>query len=308
MEFKILEDDLGKRLDVFLQEKFPNFSRSHIQNSIKKEDSYILRNCKKLTKSGEIIKKGDQIFSVVNPPKEVEIRPEKVDFEIVYQDEDLAVINKPQGVVVHPCSSCPGGTLVNGLVFQLDDLSGINGELRPGIVHRIDKNTCGLLLIAKNDFAHVELSKQIAEKTCSRKYLGLIEGAFREQEGTVETLIGRDPKDRKKMKAFPLSDCSKNLKRAVTDYRTVEYLKDFSLIEFSLRTGRTHQIRVHAKYLNHPIAGDEVYGGAKKFGLYGQFLCAYKIKFVHPKTKQEMEFEIELPEKFSKILENLRKK
>lgn len=307
MNFEISEEDFGKRLDIFLQEKLSDFSRSHIQNSIKSEESYILRNGKKLTKSGELLKPGDQVFCVVNPPKQVQIKPEKVDFEIIYQDEDVAVINKPQGVVVHPCASCPDGTLVNGLLNEISDLSGINGELRPGIVHRIDKDTCGLLLIAKNDKAHVELSKQIEKKTCSRKYLGLIEGTLKEQEGTVETLIGRDNKDRKKMKAFPLSDSGRNLKLAVTNYRTVEYFKNYSLIEFSLKTGRTHQIRVHAKYLNHPLVGDKTYGGAKKFGLKGQFLCAYKIKFVHPTTKNEMEFEIDLPENFSKILENLRK-
>ena len=307
MNFEISEEDFGKRLDIFLQEKLSDFSRSHIQNSIKSEESYILRNGKKLTKSGELLKLGDKVFCVVNPPKQVQIKPEKVDFEIIYQDEDVAVINKPQGVVVHPCASCPDGTLVNGLLNEISDLSGINGELRPGIVHRIDKDTCGLLLIAKNDKAHVELSKQIEKKTCSRKYLGLIEGTLKEQEGTVETLIGRDNKDRKKMKAFPLSDLGKNLKLAITNYRTVEYFKNYSLIEFSLKTGRTHQIRVHSKYLNHPLVGDETYGGAKKFGLKGQFLCAYKIKFVHPTTKNEMEFEIALPENFSKILENLRK-
>lgn len=307
MEYIINEEDKGKRLDVFLQEKHPQFSRANLQNNLKKGNSYLLRNGKKILKSGENLRLNDIVVFNNLQPVEISSVAEDIPFEIVYEDEDLVVVNKPQGVVVHPCESCKSGTLVNGLLGKIKNLSGINGELRPGIVHRIDKDTCGLMLVAKNDFSHVELSKQIANKTCKRQYLALIEGALKIPEGEVETLIGRDKKDRKKMMAYPLTDSSKNLKLAKTQYKTVEYLNGYSLIMFSLETGRTHQIRVHCKYLNHPIVGDVVYGGAKKFGLNGQFLCAYKITFLHPRTKEVKSFEIELPTKFKEILKTLRK-
>lgn len=307
MEFEVFEKDKGKRVDAFLLEKFPSFSRSFIQNVMKKEAAYILRGEKKIFKAGEALRLFDVVFFESQEPKPIETIGQDVDFEIVYQDSDVVVVNKPQGVVVHPCASCKEGTLVNGLIKEIKDLSGINGELRPGIVHRIDKNTCGLLLVAKNDFAHNELAKQIASKICKRNYLGLIEGTFKEQEGVVETLIARDKKDRKKMAAYKIGENVPGARIAITDYKTVEFLKNYSLIEFSLKTGRTHQIRVHCKYLNHPLVGDETYGGAKKFGLVGQFLCAYKISFQHPRTKEKMEFEIPLPEKFEGILNSLRK-
>ena len=307
MEFEVLESDKGKRADAFLLEKFPSFSRSFIQNAMKKQEAYVLRGEKKIFKAGEALRLFDVVFFEIQEPKPIETVGQDVDFEIVYQDADVAVVNKPQGVVVHPCTSCKDGTLVNGLVKEIKDLSGINGELRPGIVHRIDKNTCGLLIVAKNHFAHNQLARQIANKTCRRNYLGLIEGAFKEQEGTVETLIARDRKDRKKMAAYGIGENIPGARVAITEYKTVEYFKNFSLIEFSLKTGRTHQIRVHCKYLNHPLVGDETYGGAKRFGLVGQFLCAYKISFVHPRTNEKMEFEIPLPEKFEGILNSLRK-
>lgn len=307
MTFDVLEENKGKRVDVFLMEKFPSFSRSHIQNAMKKGEAYVFRNGKKLFKAGELLRVSDKVVFDGQEPKQIEAKPQDVEFEIVYQDSDLAVINKPQGLVVHPCTSCKDGTLVNGLLKEIKDLSGINGELRPGIVHRIDKNTCGLLIVAKNDFAHNELAKQIASKTCNRNYLGLIEGALKEQAGTVETLIARDRKDRKKMAAYGLEENIPGAKTAITEYRTVEYFKNHSLVEFSLKTGRTHQIRVHCKHLNHPLVGDEIYGGAKKFGLCGQFLCAYKISFIHPRTGENMQFEIPLPKNFNLILENLRK-
>lgn len=299
-------EDKGKRLDCFLQEKFPQFSRAHLQNALANGNAFLERNGKKLVKAGEKIKQNDVIFFDEIQPKKLEVTAEKVDFEIIYQDGDLAVVNKPQGVVVHPCASCKSGTLVNGLVSEIQDLSGINGVLRPGIVHRIDKNTCGLLLIAKNDFAHVALAKQIALKQCQRTYLGLIDGFLKNPSGTVETYIGRDLKNRKKMAVFAEGQ-NPSAKLAITNYRTVEYFKTSSLVEFTLQTGRTHQIRVHAKHLNHPLVGDETYGGAKKFGLVGQFLCAYKISFVHPRTQEQMTFEISLPQNFEKILANLRK-
>ncbi len=301
-EITIKENNVGKRLDQFLQETYPEFSRSHIQNAISKATIVLERNGKILLKNGEKLKSGDKIIINITQPKQIDIQPQNMNIDIVYEDADLAVINKPQGLVVHPCTSCPSGTLVNGLLYQIKNLSGINGEIRPGIVHRIDKDTCGLLLVAKNDKAHVELSKQISNKTCSRKYLALIEGTFKEQEGKIQTLIGRDKKDRKKMAVV-----QENGRVAITEYKTVEYFDKYSLVEFSLKTGRTHQIRVHAKYLNHSIVGDITYGGAEKFGLKGQFLCAYKISFIHPTTLKPMEFEIKLPDNFNKILDLLRK-
>lgn len=306
IEISVKKEDSGKRLDGFLQEKFPEFSRSFLQNALKNKDAFLKRGSKEFFKAGEKIKEGDIVFFEKISPKKLEVKAEKIPFEIVYQDSDLAVINKPQGIVVHPCVSCKSGTLVNGLVGEISDLSGINGVLRPGIVHRIDKNTCGLLIVAKNDLAHVSISKQIASKRCQRKYLGLIDGFLKEESGVVETYIGRDKKDRKKMAVYLAGENTAS-KLAITEYKTIEYFKNNSLIEFSLKTGRTHQIRVHAKFLNHPLVGDETYGGQKKFGLSGQFLCAYKIKFVHPTLGKEMEFEISLPQNFQKILEALRK-
>lgn len=306
MQIKINENK-NQRLDIFLNEMYPDYSRAFIQNKIRNKEITLFRNLKQINKPGELIKSGDIIDINFEEPKEISAKPEQVEFEIVYQDSDIAVINKPQGVVVHPCSTCLSGTLVNGLLNKIKDLSGINGALRPGIVHRIDKNTCGLLIIAKNDFAHINLAKQISEKTCARKYLALVQGTIKPDIGIVETKLARDKKDRKKMKAYDMNENIANAKIAITEYKTIEFFKDFSLVEFSLKTGRTHQIRAHAKFLNHPIVGDETYGGLKKFGLIGQFLCAYQIKFIHPRTKKEMKFQIELPEKFLKILQNLKK-
>ncbi len=314
MENKIVIEsiDVGKRLDQFLQEKLTDFSRAHIQNAILKGQVKIIRNSKilenneknnkKSLKNGEKLKINDNILYFFEEPKEIDLKPENLFLDIIYEDDDLAVINKPQGLVVHPCSSCRDKTLVNGLLYQIKNLSGINGEIRPGIVHRIDKDTCGLLLVAKNDKSHFDLSKQIANKTCSRKYLALIEGSFKNPDGVVETLIGRDIKNRKRMAVV-----KENGRIAITEYKTVDSFKNYSLVEFSLKTGRTHQIRVHSKFLNHPIVGDLIYGGADKFGLNGQFLCAYKISFIHPTTKKNMEFQIELPDKFKKIINNLDK-
>ena len=220
----------------------------------------------------------------VQKPEKVSTEAEDIDFEIIYQDKDLAVINKPQGLVVHPCSSTKSGTLVNGLLYRIKDLSGINGELRPGIVHRLDKDTSGLLLIAKNDFAHVNLAEQIKNKSCHRNYLALLEGNLKNEEGKIETYIKRDPKDRKKMSV------QSDGRVAITDYKVLKRFDKTCLVEFSLQTGRTHQIRVHAKHLNHPVVGDKLYGKEVK-GLVGQLLHAYKIEFTHPRTGKIMKFE-----------------
>ena len=293
----IVAENVG-RLDVFLQEIFPEFSRSHVKNMIEK--GLVLVNEKK-QKAGFSLKAGMKISVDIKQPEKISTEAEDVDFEIVYQDKDLAVINKPQGLVVHPCSSTKSGTLVNGLLYKIKDLSGINGEFRPGIVHRLDKDTSGLLLIAKNDMAHVSLAEQIKNKTCHRNYIAILDGNLKEDSGRIETFIKRDPKDRKKMSV------QADGRIAITDYRVLERFEKTCLVEFSLQTGRTHQIRVHSKHLNHPIVGDKLYGHEVK-GLAGQLLHAYKISFVHPRTQKEMLFEVPLPEHFLDYLKKQKSK
>lgn len=286
------ENQKGLRLDVFLLEKYPEFSRSHIKNLIEKG---LVKVDGKVVKAGYSLKNGDNIEVEVQKPEAISTNAEDVDFEIVYQDEDLAVINKPQGLVVHPCSSTKSGTLVNGLLFRIKDLSGINGQLRPGIVHRLDKDTSGLLVVAKNDFAHVRLAEQIKNKTCHRNYLAVLDGNLKENEGRIETFIKRDPKDRMKMSV------QNSGRVAITDFKVLKRFEKCCLVEFSLQTGRTHQIRVHSKYLNHPIVGDRLYGKEVK-GLAGQLLHAYKISFFHPRTDKLMTFEVDLPDYFKDYL------
>lgn len=286
-----ISENLG-RLDVFLQGQFPEFTRSHIKNLI--ENGQILVDGKK-PKAGFSLKPGMKVDVDVQAPEVISTDAEDVEFEIVYQDQDLAVINKPQGLVVHPCSSTKSGTLVNGLLYKIKDLSGINGQLRPGIVHRIDKETSGLLVVAKNDMAHVNLAEQIKNKTCKRNYLALLEGNLKDESGRIETYIKRDPKDRKKMS---VQDSGRI---AITDYKVLKRFEKSCLVEFSLQTGRTHQIRVHSKYLNHPVVGDKVYGHEVK-GLNGQLLHAYRLSFVHPRSQKQMVFEVKLPDYFEEYL------
>lgn len=286
------EDQKGLRLDVFLLEKHPEFSRSHIKNLIEKG---LVKVNGKVVKAGYALKNGENIEIEVQKPEAISTDAEDVDFEIVYQDEDLAVINKPQGLVVHPCSSTKSGTLVNGLLYKIKDLSGINGQLRPGIVHRLDKDTSGLLVVAKNDFAHVRLAEQIKNKTCHRNYLAVLDGNLKENEGRIETFIKRDPKDRMKMSVQGSG------RVAITDFKVLKRFEKCCLVEFALQTGRTHQIRVHSKYLNHPIVGDRLYGKEVK-GLAGQLLHAYKISFVHPRSGELMTFEADLPDYFKDYL------
>lgn len=295
--YKIKEEDSKKRLDMLVLEKYPDLTRSRIKNLI--ESGEIKLN-DKIVKSGEKVKEGQIVEFNIIEDKPLDAKAEDIDFEIVYEDKDLLVINKPQGLVVHPCASTKTGTLVNGLLARITDLSGINGVLRPGIVHRLDKNTSGLMLVAKNDFAHVSLAKQIKDKTCKRKYLALLDGNLKDDEGRVGTYLDRSKKDRKKI---AVSDSGK---LAITDYKVVERFPKNCLVEFSLLTGRTHQIRVHSAFLHHPVVGDDVYGSAVK-GLNGQLLHSYKITFVHPRTGEEMTFEIELPDYFKEYLNKLRK-
>lgn len=290
--FVVTQEDKNKRLDIFLLEKFPEFSRSHIKTMLEKKKITVNGN---VTKAGLSLKVGMKIEVEPLEIEKISTEPENIDFEIVYQDEDLAVINKPQGLVVHPCSSTKSGTLVNGLLYKIKDLSGINGEFRPGIVHRLDKDTSGLLVVAKNDMAHKNLAEQIKNKTAKRNYLALLEGNLNDLQGHLETYIGRDPKDRKKMAVL------KDGKLAVTDFKVLKQFLGCCLVEFMLQTGRTHQIRVHAKHLHHPVVGDKLYGKEVK-NLKGQLLHAYKLSFVHPRTGKLMTFEAKLPDYFEKYL------
>jgi len=298
LEYKVSEKDVKTRLDSFLYELDNSFTRSHYKNLI--EEGHVLVNSKKV-KAGYALKLNDVVSVEMIPARPIETLPQNIPLDIVYEDEDLAVINKPKGMVVHPANGNWDGTLVNALLYNIKDLSGINGEIRPGIVHRLDKDTSGLLVVAKNDFAHVALSKQIADKTCKRIYLALVIGNMPNDSGVVANYLGRDPKNRLRYAVVDNGG-----KYAETHYKVVTRYKDYSLVEFELKTGRTHQIRVHCKYLNHPIVGDDLYGGKSKFKTDGQMLHAYKLSFYHPRTNKYMEFEAQLPEYFQKILSNLQ--
>lgn len=291
-EIVVDENGQGLRLDVFLSKIFGDFSRSHIKNLIEKSD--VLVDNKKV-KAGFVLKNGMTISVKFAEIEKISTLGEDIDFEIVYQDSDLIIVNKPQGLVVHPCSSTKSGTLVNGLLFHVKDLSGINGKLRPGIVHRLDKDTSGLMVVAKNDKAHVSLAEQIKTKVCHRNYLAVLEGHLQENSGQIKTFIKRDPKDRKKMSVQETG------RIAVTDFKVLKYFEKCCLVEFSLQTGRTHQIRVHAKHLNHPIVGDKLYGKEIK-GLNGQLLHAYKLSLIHPNSGLRMNFESKLPDYFEEYL------
>ncbi len=290
------------RLDAFLTEAMDDLTRSAIKKLI--ESGNVTVNAKPC-KAGQAVKAGDGVAVVLPDPVTLAAKPENIPLDIVYQDADIAVINKAQGMTVHAGNGNTEGTLVNALLYHLDSLSGINGVIRPGIVHRIDKDTSGLLVVAKNDRAHVSLSAQIAEKTCRRIYVALLEGELKEESGTISTYIGRSPADRLKMAVLPTGKG----KIAVTDYRILQTYQGYTLAEFSLHTGRTHQIRVHAKYMGHPIVGDPVYGFAKqRFDLNGQLLHAQKLILTHPVTGERMTFEAPLPNYFTAVLQKLIKK
>lgn len=292
-QFSISQEDAGKRLDVFLLEKMSLYSRSHIKNLIEK--GLVAVDGEKKSKAGFCLKEDMKVEVEFLEPEKISTDAEDIDLNIVYEDKDLVVINKPQGLVVHPCSSTKNGTLVNALLFHIKDLSGINGSLRPGIVHRLDKDTSGLLVVAKNDKAHVSLAEQIKNKTCHRNYLAVLDGNLKDDEGRVETFLKRDVKDRKKISV------QSSGRLAITDYKVLKRFEKCCLVEFSLQTGRTHQIRVHSKYLNHPVVGDKLYGKEVK-GLNGQLLHAYKLSFMHPSKGEEMVFEAPLPDYFEEYI------
>ena len=296
-QFEIEKNEVGQRLDLIFSSHFPDLSRSHIKTLI--DEGKVLLDGK-VVKSGEKVKEGKIVSYNFEDAKPLEVKAQEVEFDIIYEDSDLLVINKPQGLVVHPCSSTKDGTLVNGLLYSVKDLSGINGVLRPGIVHRLDKNTSGLMVVAKNDFAHRILTEEIKDKTCHRIYVALCEGEFKTDSGIIETFINRDKKDRKKMAV------ASDGKWAVTEYKVLKYYQGKTLVEFSLKTGRTHQIRVHcAQVLKRPIVGDDVYGKPEK-GLKGQLLHSKRIEFIHPRSGQYMTFEVDLPRYFKEYLKKLK--
>lgn len=294
-------EDKSKRLDIFVCEKMPELTRSYVKTLI--ENGNILLNGK-MVKSGEKLRENDEIIIEQITPKTLDLSPENIDINIIYEDDDFAVINKPQGLVVHPANGNESGTLVNALLYHLKNLSTINGVVRPGIVHRIDKDTSGLLLIAKNDKAHLNLSKQIETKNCHRHYLALCVGNFKDDYGTITTHIDRSKKDRKQMAVCPDTEG----KIAITHYIVKERFGDYTLVEFVLDTGRTHQIRVHSKFIHHPIVGDKTYGVKDKFKLDGQLLHAYKIELNRPSDNKRVEFTCPLPDYFEDVLDKLRKK
>ena len=299
IEIKVTSEMAGKRLDVVLSEQCSDLTRSYI-NKLCKEERAALNG--KTSKGNKKCKEGDVITLQVPEPTELEILPEEMNLDIVYEDQDVILINKPKGMVVHPAAGHYSGTLVNGLMAHCkDDLSGINGVLRPGIVHRIDKDTTGILIVCKNDMAHQSIAKQLYDHSITRKYHAIVYGNIKEEEGTVNAPIGRSLKDRKKMGIVM------DGKHAVTHYKVLKRLKKgFTYIECQLETGRTHQIRVHMASIKHPLLGDDVYGPKKsKYTLEGQCLHAKVLGFVHPITGEYMEFEVPLPEYFEKLLNKL---
>ncbi len=285
------------RLDVFLTEEI-GWTRSQVKIQLDAGKATVNG---KVQKSGFLVKNGDKIcLSFTKEILQMTAEAEEIPLDIVYEDNDFAIINKPQGMVVHPAPGSYNHTLVNALLFHFEKLSKPDDLVRPGIVHRIDKDTSGLLVVAKNDFAHNSLSSQIAEHTCFRHYLALLEGNLKDDSGTVDTFIGRNPKDRKTMAVLETG------KRAITHYYVRHRYKNYCLVEFVLETGRTHQIRVHAKFLGHPIVGDKTYGyKSQKFNLEGQLLHAYKLELTHPTTNKRMVFECKLPNYFENVLKKL---
>lgn len=287
------------RLDIFVADSF-GISRSQAKAAIESDGAQV--NGVLRFKSGFELRAGDEVEFEVPAPRELEITAQNIPLDIVYQDEYMAVVNKPQGMVVHPATSyVKNDTLVNALLYELDSLSGINGVIRPGIVHRLDKDTSGLIVIAKNDEAHRSLAAQIEKKTARRIYIGLCDGNFKQDSGTVDAPIGRNKRDRKKMAIV------EDGKRAVTHYRVIERFGAYTLVRFELETGRTHQIRVHAASLHHPIVGDATYGGSTKLYGEGQLLHACELTLIHPHTGERMSFTAPIPAAFKKALAALRK-
>lgn len=294
-------DDKNTRIDVYLMDKLLGFSRSAIQKII--NDGNVCIDDKIIKKNYKIV--GEEIFDITLPElRSIDISAQDIPLDVVFEDDDIIVVNKPKGMVVHPAPGHFDGTLVNALMFHCEGtLSGVNGEIRPGIVHRIDKDTSGLLVVAKNDFAHINLSEQIKNHTAGRVYHAIVFGNIKDDEGTINKPIGRHKSDRKKMAVT-----EKNSREAVTHYTVLERFQGYTYMEFRLETGRTHQIRVHMQSIGHPILGDEIYSNLQsKFKTDGQCLHAQKLILNHPRNNEEMLFTSDVPGYFLEILEKLRK-
>nr|WP_253300798.1 RluA family pseudouridine synthase [Paenibacillus lautus] len=298
-EWLVDAESAKTRIDKYITENLgEDVSRSQVQLWI--TDGHVFVN-EGPVKSNYKVSQGDRILLKIPEPSAVEIIPEDIPLEIAYEDADVIVVNKPRGMVVHPAPGHSSGTLVNALMFYCKDLSGINGELRPGIVHRIDKDTTGLIMAAKNDKAHASLAAQLKDHSVNRRYLALVHGNISHDQGTIDAPIGRDAQDRK---LYTVTD--RNSKHAVTHFTVVERFGDYSLLELKLETGRTHQIRVHMKYIGHPLVGDPVYGKSKGIKLNGQALHAAILGFVHPSTGEYMEFSAPMPDDMEELLMILR--
>lgn len=294
----LVADKENVRIDAYITENIQDLSRNTAQKLITMGN--VLVNEKVVNKNYKL-KSNDKININFPEPETLDVVAEDIKLDIVYEDEDLAVINKPQGMVVHPAPGHYSGTLVNALMHKIDDLSSINGILRPGIVHRLDKNTSGLLIIAKNNYAHNFLSDCLKEHSINRIYYCLVHGVLKNDKGIINAPLGRSEKDRKKRTVT-----TKNSKEAITNYEVIKRFKGYTLVKLKLETGRTHQIRVHMKYIGHPVVGDDVYGKEdKKFGLKGQLLHSKTLGFVHPRTKEYMEFDTELPDYFKEVLKKI---
>lgn len=294
----ITENEAGQRADVGLATLL-EVTRSNMQKLL--EEGRAVRGTKVL-KSNYKLKVGDEIVVTLPEPQPLDVQPENIPLDIIYEDEDVVVVNKPRGMVVHPAAGNYSGTLVNALLYHCKNLSGINGVIRPGIVHRLDKDTSGIMICAKNDAAHVSLSQQIQSKTAQRTYLAVVRGNIKTDSGTIETLIARDKNDRKKMAVV-----TDEGRQAVTDYEVLERYGKFTVVRCKLRTGRTHQIRVHMEHLGYPLVGDPKYSPMKTcFGIQGQALHSHTLEFDHPRIGERMKFEAPFPEDFNKVITRLR--
>ena len=299
METIFAADKDGERLDVFLVRQQPELSRAHVQKIIASGDVLVDGRARKANFK---LKAGASVSFKLPEAAPIEVKPEDIPLDILYEDEDIIVVNKSRGMVVHPAAGVDSGTLVNALLFHCHDLSGINGEIRPGIVHRLDKDTSGVMVAAKNDKAHLNLAEQIGMKTAHRSYLAVVHGNIKEEAGIIKGDIGRHPTDRKRMAIV-----QENGKPAVTHFKVLERFGDYTLVECRLETGRTHQIRVHMTSIGHPLVNDPKYGRCKSpFGIKGQALHSRQLTLKHPATGEEMTFEAPLPEDMEKILAALR--
>lgn len=293
------KEENGKRLDVYIAGKDEEITRSSAQRQI--EQGSVVVNDKVITKVSYKVTEGDDIKIEEQEPVEIELKAQNIPIDVVYEDKDIIVVNKPKGMVVHPANGNPDGTLVNAIMaICKDSLSGIGGEIRPGIVHRLDKDTSGLLIVAKNDMAHVNMSEQIKRHEVKKTYIALVRGIVKENEATIDMPIGRSNSDRKKMAV------TKNGKNAVTHIKVLKRYDKYTLLEINIETGRTHQIRVHLAHIGYPVIGDYIYSNGKnEFGIVGQCLHAKSLEFKHPITGRDMKLEAPLPEYFEKVLQEL---